>query len=314
MSNLPSGLRKGLEQDALFSRLKLEQRQVSVDGTVKYAWRLRDGSVVESVLIPEKSHNTLCISTQVGCRMGCRFCLTARMGYRRDLAPDEIALQALHVIEELGDRRRVRNLVFMGMGEPLDNYTNVVKSIWILTDPLGLDFSQRRITVSTSGLVPMISRLGMELDVGLAVSLHATTDELRSELMPINRRYPLGELIQALRSYPLSRRRRITIEYLLLSGVNDSREDAKRLVSLVRSIPVKINLIPFNPSQPIGFEPTSETGIIAFQKILTSAGLTAIIRKSKGRDISAACGQLHRELAARSESVEQSALSLQPQG
>ncbi len=301
MTSLPSGLRGMLESQGEIYCLTLLERQISRDGTVKYAWRLRDGSVIESVFIPERRHNTLCISTQVGCKMGCRFCLTAKMGFKRDLTPSEIALQVYHVVEDMGDRRALRNLVFMGMGEPLDNYVNLIKAITILTDPLGLDFSQRRITVSTSGQVEKILSLGKDLDVGLAISLHATSDKMRDKIMPVNRRYPLKELISALRQYPLSKRRRITIEYLMLDGVNDSQQDADRLASLVRGIPVKINLIPFNPSPGIPFRPSPEERVLLFQRQLINNGLTAIIRKSKGRDISAACGQLHRELSAYGE-------------
>ncbi len=299
MTNLPKGLRQTLAELPGFKAVELLETQVSSDGTRKFAWALADGAVVESVLIPERGHNTLCISTQVGCRMGCRFCLTAKMGFVRNLSAGEVALQVLRAVEALGERRSVRNLVFMGMGEPLDNLENVLKAVEILVDPLGLDFSPRRITISTSGLVPEISRLGERLDVGLAISLHATSDEVRNRLMPINRRYPIHRLLEALRRYPLSPRRRITIEYLMLDGVNDAPEDAEKLVELLRGIPVKVNLIPFNPSPGIGFRPSPPHVVLAFQERLKHAGLTAIVRKSKGRDISAACGQLYRDLQER---------------
>ncbi len=294
MTNLPLTMRERLGQESFVLNLSPEAIQRSLDGTVKFAWRLPDGLVVESVLIPERGHNTICVSTQVGCAMGCRFCHTAKMGFRRNLSPSEIVCQVLSVIEEMGDRGAVRNLVFMGMGEPLANYEALITAISILTSELGLNFSQRRITVSTSGLVPEILQLGKDLDVGLAISLHAPDDELRSSLMPINRRYPLSKLLDACRKYPLSKRRRITFEYLLLAGVNDKPGYARLLARLLRGIPSKINLIPFNESPGIEFKRPEETDVLKFQKVLVDAGYTAIIRKSKGRDIAAACGQLGR--------------------
>lgn len=311
MTSLPRRLRELLAPLPDLEAVEPMELQRSRDGTIKLAWRLPDGAVVESVVIPERSHNTLCLSTQVGCRMGCRFCLTARMGFVRHLAAGEIALQVLRTVELLRERRALRNLVFMGMGEPLDNLENTVKAVEILTDPLGLDFSHRRITVSTSGLAPEMARLGERVDVGLAVSLHATTDELRSRLMPVNRRYPLPTLMEALRRYPLPRRRRITVEYLMLRGVNDSPGDAERLARLLRGLPVKVNLIPFNPSPGMEFLPSTPQAILAFQTRLKGRGLTAVIRKSRGRDISAACGQLYRYLARSpaSPSLDEGALS-----
>ena len=298
MGNLPLAMRQRLGQACRLVRLEPEAIQESADGTMKFAWRLADGRVVESVLIPERGHNTVCISTQVGCAMGCRFCHTARMGFHRDLAPSEIAGQVLSIVEELGDRGLVRNLVFMGMGEPLANYRSLVKAVAILTSETGLNFSQRRITVSTCGLVPEILRLGRDLDVGLAISLHAPDDGLRSRLMPVNRRYPLAELLEACRRYPLSRRRRITFEYLLLAGVNDRPRHARLLARILRGIPAKINLIPCNESPGIDFKRPGEAAVLSFQEILAGEGYTAIIRKSKGRDIAAACGQLGRRLSS----------------
>ncbi len=292
MMNLPADLRRRLAKIGAMVSLAPHEIQRSADGTVKYAWTLRDGMIIETVLIPERDHNTICISTQVGCAMGCRFCHTGRMGFRRNLRPSEIAGQVLSVVENLGDRRHVRNLVFMGMGEPLANYRGLTTALSILTDELGLNFSQRRITVSTCGLVPEILRLGHEWDVGLAISLHAPDDEARNRLMPVNKRYPLAELMNACRRYPLSKRRRITFEYLLMAGENDRPEHAVRLAELLRGIPSKINLIPFNPSSGLPFNRPGDAEIQAFQRILTDAGYTAMIRKSKGQDIAAACGQL----------------------
>jgi 23S rRNA (adenine2503-C2)-methyltransferase len=296
MTDFPKDLRGKAAQKCLLTNLKLVAEQRSVDGTSKLAWRLPDGLVVESVVIPERGHKTLCISSQVGCAMGCRFCHTAMMGFRRQLIPSEIAGQVLAALEHVGEREQLRNLVFMGMGEPLANYTNVLKSLDILTDDLGLNFSLRRITVSTCGLVPEILRLGRDTDVGLAISLNAPDDKTRDQIMPINRRYPISQLIEACRNYRLSRRRRITFEYLLLAGVNDSVEQAMLLAKLLKGIPSKINLIPFNESSDIPFKRPIHEQVLAFQQVLKEANYTAVIRKSKGRDISAACGQLYVEL------------------
>ncbi len=298
MTDFPKAMRAKVAQKGLLTNLKLVADQRSVDGTSKLAWRLPDGLVVESVVIPERGHNTLCISSQVGCAMGCRFCHTARMGFRRQLVPSEIVGQVLGALEHIGEREQLRNLVFMGMGEPLANYTNVLKSIYILTDDLGLNFSLRRITVSTCGLIPEILRLGRDTDVGLAISLNAPDDKTRDQIMPINRRYPLPQLIEACRKYRLSRRRRITFEYLLLAGVNDSVEQAISLAKLLKGIPSKINLIPYNESSGIPFKRPVHEQVLAFQQVLKEAKYTAIIRKSKGRDISAACGQLYAEIEA----------------
>jgi 23S rRNA (adenine2503-C2)-methyltransferase len=289
------------ERTALAGRLTSLSRiseQRSADGTVKLGWKLSDGLVIESVFIPEHDHATLCISSQVGCAMGCAFCHTARMGFHRQLSPSEIAGQVLATVERLELAERPRNLVFMGMGEPLANYDNVLTSIKILSDDLGLNFSLRRITVSTCGLIPQMLRLGRDTDVGLAISLHATDDETRDTIMPVNRAYSLRSLISACGEYRLSRRRRITFEYLLLSRVNDSLDQAAELASLLRGIPSKINLIPFNESPDLPFKaPTSER-VSAFQKVLNDAGYPAIVRKSRGGDISAACGQLFAELVS----------------
>lgn len=306
MTDFPKALREKVAQKGLLTKPELEAEQRSVDGTSKFAWRLPDDSVVESVLIPEQGRKTLCISSQVGCAMGCRFCHTARMGFRRQLIPSEIAGQALAVLERTGERERLRNLVFMGMGEPLANYGNVLKSVHILTDDLGLNFSLRRITVSTCGLIPEILRLGRDTDVGLAVSLNAPDDKTRDQIMPVNSRYPLPQLIEACRNYRLSRRRRITFEYILLAGVNDSIEQAVSLARLLKGIPLKINLIPFNESHDIPFRRPVNERVLAFQQVLKETGYTTIIRKSKGQDISAACGQLYAELKRPKKSLVKS--------
>ncbi len=293
ITELPKALRARLALEGLVYGLKTERVTASrLDETVKWAFRLSDGAVVETVLIPGTNHNTLCISSQVGCAMGCRFCRTGTMGFQRNLLPSEICGQVLAVLEQTEPDRWPRNIVFMGMGEPLANLQNVVTAIRILTNELGLNFSKRRITVSTCGLAPQIIRLGREVEVGLAISLHATTDELRSRIMPVNRRYPLKELMDACRRFPLPKRRRITFEYIVLGGLNHSRQDAKRLARLLQGIPSKINLIAYNPVHGLPFKAPSSEDVLRFQKCLMDKGFTAIIRKSRGRDIEAACGQL----------------------
>ncbi len=299
MTDFPKALRKMVAEKGVLTDLQVVAEQHSVDGAIKFAWGLPDGLVVESVLIPGQGHNTLCISSQVGCAMGCRFCNTARMGFHRQLASSEIAGQVLATLRRIEERERPTNIVFMGMGEPLANYDNVLKSIHILTDDLGLNFSLRKITVSTCGLVPEILRLGRDTDVGLAISLQAPDDKTRSQIMPVNLRYPLSRLIEACHRYRLSRRRRITFEYLLLAGINDSLEQASLLAGLLRGIPSKINLIPYNEVSRLPFRRPASEQVLLFQQVLRDANYTATIRKSKGQDISAACGQLYAELQER---------------
>jgi 23S rRNA (adenine2503-C2)-methyltransferase len=296
MTDFPRALREKVFQGGVLTNLKLAAKQCSVDGTSKLGWRLPDGLVVESVVIPDRGHKTLCISSQVGCAMGCRFCHTARMGFRRHLVPSEIVGQVFAVLEHVGEREQLRNIVFMGMGEPLANYGNVLKSIYILSDDLGLNFSLRRMTLSTCGLIPEILRLGQDTDIGLAVSLNAPNDKIRDTIMPINRRYPLSQLIETCRNYRLSPRRRITFEYLLLADVNDSVEQAVSLAKLLKGIPSKINLISYNESSDIPFKRPIHERVLLFQQVLREANYTTFIRKSKGRDISAACGQLYAEI------------------
>ncbi len=296
MTDLPKSFREELSHSCFIYSLKPFKKELSQDGTIKWALRLKDGLVIETVAIPEKDHFTICISSQVGCGMGCLFCKTGTMGLKRNLEPSEIACQALFVKKELSKSLPVRNIVFMGMGEPLANLENVLKAIEILTDDLGLSFSKRRITVSTSGIVPKIVELGKRADVGLAISLHATTDKIRNKLMPINKKYPINKLLSVCKNYNLPKRRRITFEYLLIKGINDSLDDAKRLSRLLAEIPSKINLIPFNPVDGLEFRAPDFENIMEFQEILKSKGYTTIIRKSKGRDISAACGQLCYEM------------------
>lgn len=296
LTEFPKSLREKISSLGYITELETRAVYHSVDGTAKFVLGLSDGSAIETVVIPERGHQTICISTQVGCAMGCRFCHTAKMGFHRNLTTAEISCQVISSITALNLHEKPRNIVFMGMGEPLANYNNLVKAIHILTDDHGLHYSPRRITVSTCGLVPEMLSLGRELDVGLAISLHAPDDETRNKIMPINRKYSVPKLIEACRHYPLSKRRRITFEYLLLAGINDSISHAKKLAGLLRRIPAKINLIPFNESPGLPFKTPDYEKVLAFQKILTDANYTAIIRKSKGSDISAACGQLFQKI------------------
>lgn len=291
-TDLSQSFRNQLEFGARLSALTMVRTDEASDGTIKYLFRLRDGNYIESVLIPDPPRSTLCISSQVGCALGCKFCLTGSLGFKRNLDTAEIVDQVCQVLRETGMRSRVTSLVFMGMGEPLANYDPVLRAIDIITDQNGLAFSHRRVTLSTAGLVPQLRRLGQDSPINLAISLHAPDDALRSELMPINRTYPLAELMRACREYPLAPRKRITFEYILLDHVNDSVKQAKDLVRVLNGVRAKVNLLPFNPHPGSPFGTPSEQRILAFQEVLQKAQLTAIIRKSRGNEISAACGQL----------------------
>ncbi|RNC73338.1 MAG: 23S rRNA (adenine(2503)-C(2))-methyltransferase RlmN [Desulfuromonadales bacterium] len=292
MTDLAKDLRNDLEGTARISNLAPEAVEISRDGTRKYLFRLDDGHTVESVLIPEEDRSTLCISSQVGCAMGCQFCLTGTFQLTRSLTAAEIINQICAVKRDVP----VRNIVFMGMGEPLANLDNVVRALKIVTHDDGLQFSTRKVTVSTAGLVPEMERLGREVTVNLAVSLNATTDEVRDRIMPVNRAYPLRALLDACRRYPLPGRRKITIEYVMIRGLNDSLDDAKRLVRLLSDIPSKINLIPFNEHGGCSFRSPTQDAIDAFHRHLLDKHFTVITRSSRGADISAACGQLKGKL------------------
>ena len=292
MSNLPKSLRSMLEAEVSINPLENIATEYSCDGTVKYLFRLCDGESIESVLIPGEKKYTLCISTQVGCMMGCRFCLTASQGFKRNLSSGEIIEQVIYVKRTMDKPDVLSNIVIMGMGEPLINYENVVKAISVITDQEGLDFSNRKVTLSTSGVVPAMHDIGRDTSVNLAVSLNAADNETRSYLMPVNDKWPLEELLKACRNFPLPNRRMITFEYILLAGINDSDEAAYKLSKILRGIRAKINLIPFNNHAASDFKSSEEDRVLKFQDILVSNHYTAIIRKSKGRDISAACGQL----------------------
>ncbi len=292
MSNLPPALREQLAADFLIPALTPTLVTHARDDTRKLLFQLDERAAIESVLIPDPPRLTLCISSQAGCGMGCGFCATARLGLLRNLSAAEIAGQVLAAQTSLRPGERISNVVFMGMGEPLANYDAVVQAIELLTADWGIGISARRITVSTVGLVPAMRRLVHDTAVNLAVSVSATTDEQRARLMPINRRYPLEALMAMCRALPIPQRRRITFEYVMLAGVNDSSDDAARLVRLLRGIRSKVNLIPFNPFPAAGFTGSSDATTRRFQEQLLAQGVHATVRQSRGRDIQAACGQL----------------------
>jgi len=296
MTNLPKKLREEWKQFCSISTLTPIRLQSAGDGTKKFLFQLEDGNRIESVLIPERDRITLCVSTQVGCGLGCQFCLTGKKGFTRNLRPSEIVNQILAAKKSLEEDQPITNIVLMGMGEPLANYENTLRAIELMTHSDAFKFSSRRVTLSTVGLLPELERLSMgRVPFRLAVSLNATDDETRSRLMPINRQYPLKKLLDLCRRFPLRPRERITFEYVLLRGINDSIQDAKRMVKLLTGIPSKINLIPLNEAPGIPYRRPSDAQVREFQEILMTGGLTAIVRSSKGRDISAACGQLQAE-------------------
>jgi 23S rRNA (adenine2503-C2)-methyltransferase len=300
MRTMKRTFRDLLAQHAVISRLGPAKIERSRDGSVKFAFRLDDDSWIESVLIPADTRHTLCISSQAGCAMGCRFCLTAGMGFRRNLKPSEIVNQVIAAQEYLiragvvrpTTRQLIDNLVFMGMGEPLANYDNLIASLRILMDDQGQGFTERRVTVSTCGLVPKIKKLGREVRVNLAVSLHAADDATRSGLMPVNRTHGVDELLAACREYPLSKRQVIFFEYVLIKDLNDSAVDARNLAGKLLGIPCRVNLLQYNESVSLPYRSSSESSVAAFKEILGAAGIRVLVRNSRGADIAAACGQL----------------------
>jgi 23S rRNA (adenine2503-C2)-methyltransferase len=299
MTNLTKGFRERLAQEYVLERPAVGRALVSSDGTRKWLLRFADGQEVETVHIPESDRGALCVSSQVGCTLTCTFCHTGTQRLVRNLTAAEIVAQVMIARDALGEwpspqeDRQLTNIVLMGMGEPLYNYDNVAAALKIVMDPEGLAISRRKITLSTSGVVPAIARCGAELGVNLAVSLHAVTDELRERLVPLNKKYPIAELLEACRNYPgSSNARRITFEYVMLRGVNDSPSEARELVRLLRGIPAKVNLIPFNPWPGAPFECSTDAAIAAFSDIVFAAGYSAPVRTPRGRDILAACGQL----------------------
>ncbi len=293
MTNLSKPLRQKLQATFYFSLPGLQEKFSSSDGSVKYLFSLEDGSTIESVWMPSDDRKTLCISTQVGCRLACSFCMTATLGLKRNLTAGEIIGQILKVNEDLGENDRITNVVVMGMGEPLDNYQPLVDALRLMVSPEGMRISNRKITLSTSGLVDKIKDFQEEnIHVNLAISLNATLDEVRDQIMPINKKYPIHVLLDALRNYPLKPNRKFTFEYVMLAGINDTDDDAKRLGRLLKGIPSKINLIPFNRIEPGDYHPPSESRLLSFQNYLISRNYSVFIRKNRGTDILGACGQL----------------------
>ena len=312
MHNVAKAVRAGLAENFSLARLDVAQAQYSDDGTCKWLFRLHDGHEIETVYIPEADRGTLCVSSQVGCTLACRFCHTGTQKLVRNLTTAEITGQLLAVRDALEDWptgnesnsgvRKITNIVLMGMGEPLYNTDNVIAALNVMSDGDGLALSRRRITLSTSGVVPDIARVGTETGVMLAISLHAVRDDLRNELVPLNKKYPIADLLDACRTYPgLSNARRITFEYVMLKDVNDTDSDARELVRLLAGIPAKINLIPFNPWPGSPYVCADWNRIEAFADIVNRAGYASPVRTPRGRDIMAACGQL------KSESVKQTA-------
>src|ERR1700760_2899655 len=299
MTTLAKDFRAQLAEHYVIARPLESRAQLSNDGTRKWLLKFADGQEAECVHIPEEDRGTLCVSSQVGCTLTCKFCHTGTQRLVRNLESAEIGGQVMLARDALGewpspqDDRQVTNIVLMGMGEPLYNYENIAVALKIVMDGEGLSISRRKITLSTSGVVPMIRRCGAELAVNLAVSLHAVRDDIRDRLVPLNRKYPIAELLEACRTYPgASNARRITLEYVMLKGINDSPSDARELVRLVAGIPAKVNLIPFNPWPGAPYECSSDAAIKAFSDIVFAAGYSAPVRTPRGRDILAACGQL----------------------
>ncbi len=299
MTNLPRDLRERLAERTIISTPEVVRRDTSADGTTKFLLRLADGRRIESVFIPDTPSQTFCISTQVGCAMKCGFCLTGTMGLTRQLTAAEISGQVRVLARELGFLDTSFNIVVMGMGEPLHNYDATMKALQLVGSEDGLHVSPRRVTLSTVGVVPGIRKLAAEPYMpNLAISLHATTEAQRDTLVPINRKYSLAELMDACREFPLKKRSRITFEYVMLAGVNDSAADARRLVKLLHGLKAKVNLLPLNEADGIPYERPSDARVDAFAQILADAHVTVSVRKSRGRDIRAACGQLAVEKGA----------------
>jgi 23S rRNA (adenine2503-C2)-methyltransferase len=298
MKNIPKELKEQLNQEFVIEVAKIVNKEISSDGSVKYLFELPDGHTVETVLLDmKKDRYTVCVSTQVGCKVGCSFCLTAKGGFVRNLEPSEIVAQITKIKQDNNFPSEKRlNIVYMGMGEPLDNFDNLVKAIGIFKEESGLAISPKRQTVSTSGISNKINRLG-ELDLGvhIAISLHAVDDKLRSELIPLNKAYNIKSIIDAIKEYPYDNRKRVMFEYLVMKGLNDSIDDAKKLVKLLNGIKAKVNLIYYNPYEGGQYERPTVEAMEQFQSYLNSKGLLCTIRASRGIDISAACGQLREK-------------------
>jgi len=296
MTDLSKDIRKKLSKNSYVGHLTLKRTDQSKDRSKKFLFETSDNNGIESVLIPERNHWTLCISTQIGCPMKCAFCYTGEKGLKRNLSASEILNQVGAVLKTGEFEDKLPNIVFMGMGEPLSNYDNTVKSIQTLLCQWGFNFSHRKVTVSTAGLVPQMKQLAEELPVNLAISLNAPNNKIRNRLMPVNKRFPIEELITTAKNYPISKRKRITFEYILIKDINDSVENAHELTELLKGFPCKINLIPFNEHPATSFKQPDEDRITRFRAILLKKKFTAPIRRSKGSDIAAACGQLGKSI------------------
>lgn len=298
MNNLSKDLRNRLSETSCIQNLHVAKDLISKDGTRKWLLQLHDGNNIEAVFIPEDDRGTLCVSSQVGCALDCSFCSTGRQGFNRNLTAAEIISQVWLASQLLDEEkkpgRKITNVVMMGMGEPLLNFENTIIAVRIMMDDFAYGLSKRRVTVSTAGVVPAMDRLGDTLDMRLAVSLHATNDELRNELVPVNKKYPLKELMAACRRFidKQNTRSRITFEYVMLDGINDKPEHARELIRLLKGIPTLMNLIPFNPFEGSGYSTSSKKAVTRFREILHSSGMTTVVRKTRGDDIDAACGQL----------------------
>ena len=303
MTDLPKPSRASFSEEWNIKLPSVHRRFDSIDETRRYLVRLEDGELAETVYIPEENRDTICISSQIGCALACTFCLTGQLGLTRILTPGEIVTQAL-IAQRENTSSRGFNIVLMGMGEPLHNYDNVMKAIRILHDEDGLNMSMSRITLSTAGLLPAIERLaGEPMIPNLAISLTGATNEKRNELMPINRRYPIGQLLDAIRRFPLKHRQRVTFEYVLLRGITDAPEDALHLVKLLKGIRAKVNLIPFNEAEELNYRRPPDAVVERFQQILIHHNISAFVRKNRGNDISAACGQLNKKWADEPQNV-----------
>ncbi|MBD3633708.1 MAG: 23S rRNA (adenine(2503)-C(2))-methyltransferase RlmN [Methylophaga sp.] len=313
MTNLSKALREKLQEVSEIRLPEVMHEHISRDGTRKWIIKLSCGNAIETVFIPEDGRGTLCVSSQVGCALTCTFCSTAQQGFNRNLDAAEIVAQLWIANEALGKdpkgNRVVTNVVMMGMGEPLANYNNVITAMNLMRDDFGYGISWRRLTLSTSGIVPMIDKLREDCHVSLAISLHAANDELRDKIVPINQKYPIAELLAACKRYVAGdqKRRHITVEYVMLAGVNDSMQDARDLVRILKDLPTKINLIPFNPFPGTDYECSSRNQIERFKQYLMDKGLVATVRKTRGDDIVAACGQLAGEVQDKSRRSERMA-------
>lgn len=305
MTNLSKSLRVYLQEHCCIVAPEIVAAQIASDGTRKWAMQMNCGNRVETVFIPEENRGTLCVSSQVGCALACTFCSTAQQGFNRNLTTAEIIGQLYVAQREIGRNQRITNVVMMGMGEPLLNFDNVVKAMRLMMEDFAYGLSKRRVTISTSGVVPAMYRLTQECDVSLAVSLHASNDELRNVLVPINQKYPLQELLAACQHYVQSApRRMVTFEYVMLAGVNDSVADAKALIKLLKDVPSKMNLIPFNPFPTSNYQCSSFEVIERFRNILHNSGMVTTIRRTRGEDIDAACGQLVGKVKDKSRRIE----------